>query len=325
MEYLKKINDLIPEIFKDIIQKYNFKCKQHSSLKTVLYKDNYIITMLVEREYVDLYFIKEEGDIINKYWIQPFVLQNLTEEDKSNTREGDDWETRLINYLVIYEKVLRTKWESILLGKMDWVEEYKKSKMPSIREFCEKEYVTYKDYFDEMKGKLIDYTPFIDEFFTSEIKEKYEIKSISKDSACWVNGVLVPNFLIVLKKIIDEVKYNEIIELFVNSYKNYFMTNDAPGVSILNAAKYVLRYKDKWYHLCVAKDPFDRNFVDYEIYEITQEGYYGMLYDRYALYHPEYDKKLIKRINYMDSAVENIYNEIWRNGFTEKILVMILE
>ena len=28
--------------------------------------------MMVEREYIDIYFIKEEGDIINKYWIQDF-------------------------------------------------------------------------------------------------------------------------------------------------------------------------------------------------------------------------------------------------------------
>ena len=56
---------------------------------------------------------------------------------------------------MIYENVLRTRWESILLGKLDWVEEYKKSKMPSIREFCENEYVKYKDIFDEMKGQII--------------------------------------------------------------------------------------------------------------------------------------------------------------------------
>ena len=37
----------------------------------------------------------------------------------------------------------------------EWIEEYKKSKMPSIREFCENEYVKYKDIFDEMKGQII--------------------------------------------------------------------------------------------------------------------------------------------------------------------------
>ena len=155
MEYLSKINDVIPEIFSDIIKKYDFKYKRFSSLISILYRDNYVITMMVEREYIDIYFIKKEGDIINKYWIQPFILQNLTDENRSNKREGDDWETKLINYLLIYENVLRTRWESILLGKLDWVEEYKKSKMPSIREFYPKEYVEYKDVFDEMKGQII--------------------------------------------------------------------------------------------------------------------------------------------------------------------------
>ena len=155
MEYLSKINDVIPEIFSAIIKKYDFKYKRFSTLISILYRDNYVITMMVEREYIDIYFIKKEGDIINKYWIQPFILQNLTDENRCNQREGDDWETKLINHLLIYENVLRTRWESILLGKMDWVEEYKKSKMPSIREFCENEYVKYKDIFDEMKGQII--------------------------------------------------------------------------------------------------------------------------------------------------------------------------
>ena len=59
MEYLKKINDVIPQIFDDIIKKYDFKYKRFSSLTSILYRDNYVITMMVEREYIDIYFIKE--------------------------------------------------------------------------------------------------------------------------------------------------------------------------------------------------------------------------------------------------------------------------
>lgn len=144
MEYLKIINDEIPIIFKDIMNEYNFKYKRLSTLVSTLYRDDYAITMMVEREYIDIIFIKKEGDIINKYWIQPFILQNLTDEHRSNKREGDDWKTKLTNYLLIYEKVLRTKWESMLMGKMDWVDEYKKSRMPVIRELYPSEYVEYK-------------------------------------------------------------------------------------------------------------------------------------------------------------------------------------
>ena len=144
MEYLKIINDEIPIIFKDIMNEYNFKYKRLSTLVSTLYRDDYAITMMVEKEYIDIIFIKKEGDIINKYWIQPFILQNLTDEHRSNKREGDDWKTKLINYLLIYENVLRTKWESMLMGKMDWVDEYKKSRMPVIRELYPSEYVEYK-------------------------------------------------------------------------------------------------------------------------------------------------------------------------------------
>lgn len=242
MEYLSKINDIIPQIFNDIIKKYDFKYKRFSSSTSILYRDNYVITMMVEREYIDIYFIKEEGDIINKYWIQPFILQDLTDEDRSNKREGDDWETKLINYLLIYEKVLRTKWESMLLGKMDWVEVYNKSKMPAVHELYPKEYAEYKEIFDEMKGTLIDYTPFIESFLTPEIKELYRIHSIIKDTPCWVNGILVPNFRILLKGVLSDVRADEMMERLVTAYKEYYMTDDIPGVYILNAAKYVQKY-----------------------------------------------------------------------------------
>lgn len=148
MEFLYRINDMIPEIFSEIIRTYNFKYMRIDGLHSVLAKDNYAISMSVNKDYVDIYFFHREEAIIVKYWLQPFLMENLDDDDRSVARDGDDIETSIINYLLIYEKVLRTKWQNILMGQKDWVEKYDdKSYMRLIREFNAKEYDRYKSVF----------------------------------------------------------------------------------------------------------------------------------------------------------------------------------
>lgn len=148
MEFLYRINDMIPEIFEEIIRTYNFKYIRKDSLHSVLAKDNYAIILSVDRDYVDINYLKREGTGIIKYWIHPFLMENLDEEDRSVRREGKDLNTKLINYILLYEKVLRTKWQNILTGKMDWVDDCRKATMCVIRELSGVEYDRCKDVFE---------------------------------------------------------------------------------------------------------------------------------------------------------------------------------
>lgn len=148
MEFLSEVNDTIPEIFGDIIKTYDFKVERISSTATLLYKEDYALYLASDRDYVDILFLKKEENRIMNYWLQPFLMENLTDEDKSNTKKEDDLVTKLINYILIYEKVLRTKRKNILLGKMDWVEEYnQKTSMRSIRELYPSQYEKFRKVF----------------------------------------------------------------------------------------------------------------------------------------------------------------------------------
>lgn len=149
MQFLYKINDMIPEIFDEIRRTYNFKYLRIDGLHSVFVKDNYAIALSVGRDYVNIsYFIKEGTTIIN-YWLHPFLMENLNDEDRSVCLENDNKvETKLINYILLYEKTLKSKWKNILSGQMDWVEEYnKKSSMRSVREFYAAEYIRFKSVF----------------------------------------------------------------------------------------------------------------------------------------------------------------------------------
>ena len=148
MEFLSKVNDTISEIFGEIIKTYDFKVERISSSATLLYKEDYALYLASDRDYVDILFLKKEENRIMNYWLQPFLMENLTDEDKSNTKKEDDLVTKLINYILIYEKVLRTKRTNILLGKMDWVEEYnQKTSMRSIRELYPSQYEKFRKVF----------------------------------------------------------------------------------------------------------------------------------------------------------------------------------
>lgn len=144
MEFLRRVNDRIPSIFTDIIRNYGFNYMRLDSTVSALYKSEYAFIFSVDRDYVDLNYIRKEDNKIIKYWIQGFVIIRLGDEPVDKL-VGDDLETKLTNYLFVYEKSLKTKCESILLGEMDWVSEFKKTPMCVIRELNMKEYNKYKD------------------------------------------------------------------------------------------------------------------------------------------------------------------------------------
>ena len=148
MEFLREVNDTIPGIFGDIIKTYDFKVERITSSATLLYKDDYALYLASDRDYVDIWYVKKEETKILKYWLHPFLLENSTDEDRSNTKREDGLVTKLINYILIYEKILRTKRKNILMGQMDWVEEYnQKSSMRSIRELYPNEYEKFRKVF----------------------------------------------------------------------------------------------------------------------------------------------------------------------------------
>ena len=83
MQFLYKINDMIPEIFDEIRRTYNFKYLRIDGLHSVFVKDNYAIALSVNRDYVDISFFIKEGATIINYWLNPFLMENLDDEDRS--------------------------------------------------------------------------------------------------------------------------------------------------------------------------------------------------------------------------------------------------
>ena len=147
MELFGRINDRIPIIFEDIIRRYGFNFEKITSSSSIMYKADYGFVMSIDRDYVDINFLRKEGNIIMTYWIQGFLIQKLDDNERSRNEEERTLETYLLGYLFTYEKSLQTKCKSILMGQMDWVDDLKKTPICDIRELNAKEYEKYGKFF----------------------------------------------------------------------------------------------------------------------------------------------------------------------------------
>lgn len=165
-----------------------------------------------------------------------------------------------------------------------------------------------------------DYEVFLSGILTPALKEKYHIKSIEKANVCYKgNHILVPLFEVYVRAVLDENQEAE-LENYINAaYKEYYRTDILPGVNILTSALYAREYKGKYYHLRIPNDSPDRNFPDYELFEVSKEGYESVLDMKRGTYESEYDEKLIVRITYLDET----YKEIWKNALSDKLLEII--
>ncbi len=161
---------------------------------------------------------------------------------------------------------------------------------------------------------------FLNWFLTQEVMEEYHIKSAEKANVCYRGkGILAPFFEVYVNAILDKDQKDSLKELMEISYKRFYKTDILPGINILSSAKFVREYKGKYYHLRIAKDSPDRDFPDYELFEVPSEGYEAILMMKRASYDSEYDKKFVRRI----SSLEDVYKEFWANGLSEKLLEMV--
>jgi hypothetical protein len=161
---------------------------------------------------------------------------------------------------------------------------------------------------------------FIHNFMSDEMFEKYPIKSVEKTNLCY-NGksVLVPYIEFFIQDSIEEKDKETLKESFIAEYQKYFNTKLIPGIGFQNSGAWVREYNGKFFHLCAAEDSRDRNFVDYELFELSKAGYESILSSKYAYCKSKFDEKYIRRFDSKD--VE--YIEIFNCCLSQKLLLML--
>lgn len=165
---------------------------------------------------------------------------------------------------------------------------------------------------------------FLDKLLTPAFKEKYHIRTIEETTLGRREGILIPVFTVYVRVVLDEYQEAEIKEFFNAAYTEYFETNVLPGIRINSSARYARDYKGKYYHMCIADDSPDRDFPDYEIYEVSKVGYEAILNMKQAAFKSEYDEKMVVRIYSLDKAFDEMYEELKSNRLSEKLLDLVI-
>ena len=163
---------------------------------------------------------------------------------------------------------------------------------------------------------------FITHFLTEDIIEKFFIKSVEKTNVCYRGkGLLAPYIEFFVKGSIEDNDKKMLEDSFTSAFQKCFNTDIIPGINFHNSALWVREYNGRFFHLCVANDSKDRNFVDYILFEVNKDDYQAILSSKYAYCSSEYDEKCIRRFTIED---EEEYKEIYKNGFTEALLRVVL-
>ena len=166
---------------------------------------------------------------------------------------------------------------------------------------------------------------FLNKINTPALKEKYHIRVIEETTLGRRGGILVPVFTVYIRTVPDEYKVAEINKIIGTAYQEHFKTNVLPLIEIRSSARYAREYKGKYYHMCLAYDSPDRDFPDFEIYEVSKEGYDAILDMKQAGFKSQYDENLVVRIYSLDKAFDEAYKELQSNRLSKKLLDMLID
>lgn len=123
-----KINDDIPKYLKDIASQYNMKFVKVSSLKTALVGKDFIILIFIDRFSANVsYIMREDKSELVLFQCDNYFAERYDQEDRRNLVLENGAESLVVNNLIVINNGLISKWNNVLKGDIDWLEEYKKS------------------------------------------------------------------------------------------------------------------------------------------------------------------------------------------------------
>ena len=117
--------ELITNIFKEIIEKYNFKIVEINEHSIALVRDKFAIIIVISRDGTTLKYVMEdeEGEIV-EYKFDSFISTKFDSNDRSGVGNPVTIKDIIIAELEISARGLVNHWDNILTGDKKWINEY---------------------------------------------------------------------------------------------------------------------------------------------------------------------------------------------------------
>lgn len=129
----KTYEELFCELYKDIANKYNLKIRKNSKTEMSLTSNIFTLLLSYDMDTVWIYYIFNQTK--ETYLISNYVNVNAEDVDRNDIPKDEIISKQIKRILVIQSRVLDRKFGNLLIGKMDWFEDYKKSKFYCLSNF----------------------------------------------------------------------------------------------------------------------------------------------------------------------------------------------
>lgn len=134
-----KINEEIPFYMQKISNKYKLYPVKLSALRTALIGKEFAIIIEIERFDARVLYLRRISKTIEIFMCDNFFAEKYDEDDRKGISECIDASDFVRNSIIIITNGLLNKWENVLLGENDWLDEYCQSKwfLPYTIDDCE--------------------------------------------------------------------------------------------------------------------------------------------------------------------------------------------
>ena len=112
--------------FEKIIIKYNLQTTLLSENEMHLFSDKYILLFLLHSAELEMVYIEKRGDgeLYQYNNIDSFILYSVSEEDRIQIKERLENKSKIEIKLGLLACTLEKRWNELLLGGKQWMEEY---------------------------------------------------------------------------------------------------------------------------------------------------------------------------------------------------------
>lgn len=146
-DIFEKINDDLVIYFKDIIKQYNLKINKTTDISTAFIAETYILVFFIDKFDIGIsYLITDSNGNFVKYAVENFFAEKCDDSDRKNLIVPKKAGDCVINDIVIMESCLSTKWQNILCGDKNWINDLKNSKWFYERKITEPERKLCEEY-----------------------------------------------------------------------------------------------------------------------------------------------------------------------------------
>ena len=142
----ENINNDMPKHMNKIYEKYNLKFVKLSHVRTAMLGDDFAIVIGIGRFDAAIWYVYREKERLVVLDFDRYITNKYDSEDRKGLIDGKGARIQVINYLIVIQRGLLSKWSNILEGDKEWIKDYKKSNYYYQRELQEKDRCILEKY-----------------------------------------------------------------------------------------------------------------------------------------------------------------------------------